>query len=143
MDHGKIAIMATCVGDIWFTGNSEKGVDRMIRYHLGINLRATEESIVLDQARFAEGIVIEVMGSNNVRNVHTPLGPEMGLAATPEEEEPEESRFPYARIVGKSMFMADLTRPNISSIVSVNSVDAFHHHLCDTGGMGFIIPCVT
>lgn len=55
------------------------------------------------------------MGFTDIREVHSPLDPRMILTARQDEKElQEESRFPYARIVGKLMFLAGMTQPEIS-----------------------------
>lgn len=86
---------------------------------IGISFRVTEDRVVLDHGRFAEGIVVEGMGSTHIREVHTPVDPGMDLTARRgDEEEIEESCcFPCARIVGKLMFLAGMTLTDISSSV--------------------------
>ena len=70
---------------------------------VGVNLTTTPQSISLDQVLYAEGIVIEGMGSTDVRKVNTPLDPGMDLSARrDDEEELDVSRFSYARILESS-----------------------------------------
>lgn len=76
----------------------------------------TGDRSVLNQAHFAEGAVFEGMGPTDLRNVYIPLDPEMYLTARQEEEELEEPRFQYARLV-------DATRLDIS-----RSVHEFARH---------------
>lgn len=80
-------------------------------------MRVTEDIIVLEKARFAEGIVIGGMESTDIREVHILLDPGMDLTARQEEEGKLESRFPCAEIVGKLLGLAGMTRPYISCIV--------------------------
>lgn len=52
------------------------------------SIRERQNSVVLDQACFAEGMVVEGMGStDDVRQIHTPLGPGMDLTTRLEDEE--------------------------------------------------------
>lgn len=51
--------------------------DKLIRF----NLRVMEDSIVLDQVRFADGIVVESMESTDKRGLHTLLDPGVDLTA--------------------------------------------------------------
>ena len=83
-----------------------------------INIQVTDRDISLDQSLYTEGIVTEGMGSMDVRKVNTPLDPGIDLSArNDDEEELDVSRFPYARILGKLMFLAGMTRPDISCSV--------------------------
>ena len=83
-----------------------------------INIKVTERGISLDQSIYTEGIVIEGIGSTDVRRVHTPLDPGIDLSSRQDvEEELDSSRFPYARILGKLMFLAGMARPDISCSV--------------------------
>lgn len=99
----------------------------------------TERVISLDQSVYTEGIVVEGTGSTDARNVHialdpvhtpldpvhtpldavhTSLDPGMDLSARRDvEEELQASRFPYARILSKLMFLTGITRPNVSCSV--------------------------
>ena len=77
------------------------------------------DSIILDQRAYAESIVVEGMGSTQVRKTHVPLEPGMDLSERKEDDEGEldPSQFPYARILGKLMFLAGMTRPDLSNSV--------------------------
>lgn len=70
---------------------------------VGVYLTATDEGNVLDQSHCDESIVLEDMGSNEVRKMHTLLDPGMDLSANEEhDEELDISLFPYSRILGNS-----------------------------------------
>ncbi|MGH0052594.1 MAG: reverse transcriptase domain-containing protein, partial [Sphaerochaetaceae bacterium] len=132
-NEGKIAVLVTYVDDVLLTGNDEDEIQKMVTYLLSkyegrdlgmpekfvaINIQATEEGITLNQSLYAEGIVFEGMGSTDVRRVSTPLDPGMDVSAKSEEEdELDISRFPYARVLGKLMFLGGITQPDISSSV--------------------------
>ncbi|CAM9652392.1 unnamed protein product [Choristocarpus tenellus] len=73
-------------------------------------------TITLDQHFYAESIVREGMGSAEVRNTSSPLNPGMDLTARrTDEEELDERHKPYRTILGKLMFLAGMTRPDISN----------------------------
>lgn len=122
---------ATCVDDILMTGDDEAEVRRMVEYLLlgkyegrdlrfpdkiiEISLQVTERGISLDQTYYAEGVVLERMGSTDARRVPTPLDAGMDLSVRRDVEgESNASRFSYARILGKIMFLAGIARPGIS-----------------------------
>ena len=97
---------------------------------MGINVKVMNRGISLDQSLYTEGIVIEGMGSTDVIKVHTPLDPGIDLSARREIEEEWDS-FTFSLCEdswGNIMFLAGMTRPDISCNVFVNSV-AGHHRL--------------
>ncbi|CAN0438341.1 unnamed protein product [Discosporangium mesarthrocarpum] len=58
------------------------------------------------------------MGSLDVRKTTTPLDPGMDLSARrDDEEELDTTRFPYASILGKLMFLAGMIRPDLANSV--------------------------
>ena len=130
---GRIAVLTTYVDDLLLTGDDEAEIGRMVEHLLakyegrdlgvpeklvGVNIKVTERGISLDRSMYTEGIVTEGMGSTDVRKVYTPLDPGIDLSARNDaEDELDVSRFPYARILGKLMFLAGMTRPDISCSV--------------------------
>ena len=85
---------------------------------LGVGVTVAHDSIILDQRAYAESIVVEGMGSTQVRKTYVPLDPGMDLSERKEDEEELDSpQFPYARILGKLMFLAGMTRPDLSNSV--------------------------
>ena len=132
-NDGRIAVLTTYVDDIVITGSDNEEIQRMVKHLLGkyegrdlgvpekivgINIQVNNEGISLDQALYTKGIVTEGMGSTDVRKVHTPLDPGIDSSTRREdEEELDVTRFPYARILGKLMFLAGMTRPHISCSV--------------------------
>ncbi|CAM9617636.1 unnamed protein product [Sphacelaria rigidula] len=76
------------------------------------------DSITIDQRAYAESIVVEGRGSTQVRKTYTPLDPGMDPSEREEgKAEQNSSQFPYARILGKFMFLAGMTRPDLSNSV--------------------------
>lgn len=76
---------------------------------IGLYLIVTERSAVLDQTRFAEGIEVEALGSPDLRAVHISLDLGVGFMARQDEEELKVSHFPYAKIVGRLVYVARLS----------------------------------
>ena len=132
-EDGRIAVRVTYVDDILLVGDWEDEVQRMVshllkRYEgrdlgvpdklIGIALTATNEGIKLDRTLYAKSIMIDGMGSTDVRKVFTPLDPGMDLSPRQEnEEEIASSSLPCARILGKLMFLAGMTRLDIACSV--------------------------
>ena len=82
---------------------------------IGVALTATSEGIKLDQTLYAKCIIIDGMGSTDVRKVFTALDPGMDLSPRQEnKEEFDSSSLLYARILGKLKFLAGMTRPDIA-----------------------------
>ncbi|CAM9908848.1 unnamed protein product, partial [Discosporangium mesarthrocarpum] len=58
------------------------------------------------------------LGSMDVRTTSSPLDPGMDLTARwNDEEELDTTRCPYANILGKLVFLAGMTRPDLSKSV--------------------------
>ncbi|CAM9832855.1 unnamed protein product [Sphacelaria rigidula] len=132
-EDGRVAILVTYVDDLLFSGDYTEEIQRMqtcllARFKgrdlgvpdklLGVSVTVAHDSITLGQRAYAESIVVEGMGSTQVRKTYTPLVPEMDLSKRKENEaELDSSQFRYARILGKLMFLAGMTRPDLSNSV--------------------------
>ncbi|CAN0474909.1 unnamed protein product, partial [Discosporangium mesarthrocarpum] len=85
---------------------------------VGVRITIRKDGITLDQALYAQGIVMAGMGSLDVRKTTAPLDPGMDLSARrDDEEELDTTRFPYASMLGKLMFLAGMTRPDLANSV--------------------------
>ncbi|CAN0457410.1 unnamed protein product, partial [Discosporangium mesarthrocarpum] len=128
-----ILILTTYVDDTLFTGDFTEEIARMrkrlLEVHergelgtpdklVGVWITIRKDGITLDQELNAQGIVMAGMGSLDVRKTTTPLDPGMDLSARRhDEEELDTTRFPYASILGKLMFLAGMTRPDVANSV--------------------------
>ncbi|CAM9649410.1 unnamed protein product [Discosporangium mesarthrocarpum] len=126
----KLSILMTSV-DILLTGNNHDKITHIKRQLLrkyegrdldtpkrirGLNISITEQGISLNQQFFAESIVTEGIGSVQERGASTPLDPGMDMAAPREEEEILDGNiYPYPTLVGKLMFLAGMTRSDLSN----------------------------
>ena len=129
-EDGRIAVLVTYVDDILLVGDWGDEVQRVVSHPLtgyegrdlgvpdkliGVALTATNEGIKLDQTLYAKSIIIDGTGLTDVRKVFTPLDPGMDLSPRQEnEKEIDSSSLPCARILGKLMFLAGMTRPDIA-----------------------------
>ncbi|CAM9301783.1 unnamed protein product, partial [Sphacelaria rigidula] len=130
-EDGRVATLVAYVDDLLFSGDYAEKIQRMQTYLLarfkgrdlgvpdkllGVSVTVAHDSITLDQRAYAESIVVEGMGSTQVRKTYTLLDPGMGLSERKEGEgELNSSEFPYARILGKLMFLAGMTRTDLSN----------------------------
>ncbi|CAM9730393.1 unnamed protein product [Choristocarpus tenellus] len=97
---------------------------------VGVAITRDEAGITLDQHFYAESIVREGMGSAEVRNTSSSLNPGMDLTARrTDEEELDQRHKPYRTILGKLMFQAGMTRPDISN--SVRELGRYGASPCD------------
>jgi len=97
---------------------------------IGVALMATDKDTKLDQALYIKSIVIEGMGSLDVRNAFKPHDPRICLLPRQGNEQVRDSSsFLYVRILGKFVF---LTR--ILYEMSQNVTDEMRIPSCDTGG---------
>jgi hypothetical protein len=92
------------------------------QFHLGCGLTRNRNNhcIRLDQQSYAESILRD-FGFDNSKPVSTPMEPNTRLfpfRSTPSMEEAETiKKFPYTAIVGKLMYLATCTRPDIAYAV--------------------------
>ncbi|CAN0086173.1 unnamed protein product [Sphacelaria rigidula] len=128
---GRVAVLVTYVNDVLFLGGYSEEVQRMqtsllARYKaqdlgmpdklVGIGVTVAHDSSTLDQRAYAESIVVEGIGSTQVRKTYMPVDPSIDLSQRKVgEKELDSSQFPYARILGKSMFLAGMTQPDLST----------------------------
>ncbi|CAM9914261.1 unnamed protein product [Choristocarpus tenellus] len=104
--------------------------DRLV----GVAINRDEAGITLDQHFYAEGIVREGMESTEVQSTSSTLNPGMNLTARRTDEEELDQRYkPNHTILGKLMFLAGMTRPDLSN--SVRELGRYMQHLdaIDTG----------
>ncbi|CAM9124172.1 unnamed protein product [Discosporangium mesarthrocarpum] len=131
-DDGCLAIMLTYVDDCLLTGDYAEEIERMRTQLLGkykgrdlgtpekmvgVTIRVDEMGTTLHQQRFAQSIVIDGMGSMDVHTASSSLDPGMDLTARQNKEELDTTRCPYANILGNLMFLAVMTRPDLSNSV--------------------------
>jgi Reverse transcriptase (RNA-dependent DNA polymerase) len=129
---GKIAILMTYVDDLIFTGDHSQEIDRMKqsllqRYEgrdigtpnqlFGVQITINEDSILLDQTRYAADIVTGILGSLEVRTTSTPIDPGMDISARYSNETILDQSYRYSHHVGKLMYLAGMTRPDLSNAV--------------------------
>ncbi|CAM9560999.1 unnamed protein product [Discosporangium mesarthrocarpum] len=129
---GELNILMTYV-DILLTGNNHDEITRikrqlLLKYEgrdlgtpkriLEVNISITERGISLNQQLYAEIIVSEGMESVQVRGESTPLDPGMDMTARREYEGILDGNiYSYPTLVGKLMFLAGMTRPDLSNSV--------------------------
>ncbi|CAM9554630.1 unnamed protein product [Discosporangium mesarthrocarpum] len=127
---GKLSTLMTYVDDILLMANDHDELTRIKRQLLrkyesidlgtpnrilGVNIFITEQGISLNQQLYAKSIVTEGMGSVQLCGVSTPLDLGMGKTARREDEEILDGKiYPYPTLVGKHMFIAGMTRPDLS-----------------------------
>ncbi|CAN0405326.1 unnamed protein product [Discosporangium mesarthrocarpum] len=101
---------------------------------VGVRIIIRKDGITLDYALYAQGIVMARMGSLDVRKTTTPLDPGMVdlSARRDDEEELDTARFPYSSILGKLMFLAGMSRPDLATVFA-NWGDGQPLHACGTG----------
>ena len=129
---GAIAIVCTYVDDLLFTGDDQRELDRMKAALLakypgrdigvpdqlfGIQITLNADGIMMEQTRYATDIVTGIMGSLDVRMTTTPIDPGMDISATQSNEQPLSAGYMYAHHVGKLMYLAGMTRPDLSNAV--------------------------
>ncbi|CAM9929437.1 unnamed protein product [Choristocarpus tenellus] len=132
-EDGRIAVLFHYVDDISLTGDFHEEIKRMksnllAKYEgrdlgtpdklVGVAINRNEAGITLDQRFYAESIVREGMGSTEVRSTSPPSSPGMDLTTRRTDEEKLDQRYkPYRIILGKLMFLAGITRPDLSNSV--------------------------
>ena len=132
-DDGKIAILVTYVDDLIFTGNYSAEIQRMKQSLLqtyegrdigtpeqlfGVHVTANSNvGITLDQSRYAADIVTGILGSIEVRKTSTPIDPGMDITASRSDEDVLDASYMYSHHVGKLMYLAGMTRPDLSNAV--------------------------
>lgn len=81
-----------------------------------VNIQVTERGITLDQSVHTEGIVVERMGSTDLRRFLIPSDPGMELSARRSDEEGLDlSQYVHAKISGKLILLAGMAQQDISS----------------------------
>ncbi|CAM9246814.1 unnamed protein product [Choristocarpus tenellus] len=131
-EDGRIAILTTYVDDTFTTGDFTE-IQRMRaslleKYEgrdlgtldklIGVSITVDEDGITLDQQLYAESIVMAGMGTTEVQKTSTPLDPGMDFSAKQDhEEELDPTIHPYASILGKLIFLAGMTRPDLANSV--------------------------
>lgn len=97
--------------------NKYEGRDRGTPDKLvGVAITTDETVIALHQQHHAESIVRD--GTLDARGVSSPLNPGMDIPAQGGDgEELDTSRYPYATILGKLMFLASMPWPDLSDSV--------------------------
>ncbi|CAM9822090.1 unnamed protein product, partial [Choristocarpus tenellus] len=144
-EDGRIAVLFHYVDDISLTGNFLEEIKRMkstllTKYEgrdlgtpdklVGVAITRDEPGITLDQHFYAESIVREGMRSTELRSTSSPLSPGMDLTARRTDEEELDQRYkPYRTILGKLMFLAGTTRPDLSN--SVRELGRYAASPCD------------
>ncbi|CAM9108481.1 unnamed protein product [Choristocarpus tenellus] len=87
---------------------------------IGVGITVGVDGITLDQQLYVESIVISGMDSTKVRDISRPLDPGMDLSARHDnEEELNPTIYPYLSILGQLMFVASMTRPDLTNSVRV------------------------
>ncbi|CAN0508160.1 unnamed protein product, partial [Discosporangium mesarthrocarpum] len=85
---------------------------------MGVSIGVDETGTTLHQQHYAQRIVMDGMGSMEVRTASSPLDPGMDpTARRHDEQELDKTRYLYAYILGKLMFLAAMTRPDLSNSV--------------------------
>ncbi|CAM9927801.1 unnamed protein product [Choristocarpus tenellus] len=144
-EDGRIAILFHYVDDISLTGNFHENIKRMksnllTKYKgqylgtpdklVGVAINRDEAGITLDQHFYAERIVREGMGSTEVQSTSSPLNPGIDLTTRRNDEEELDQRYkPYRTILGKLMFLAGMTQPDLS--FSVRELGRYAASPCD------------
>jgi Reverse transcriptase (RNA-dependent DNA polymerase) len=132
-DDNKIAILGTYVDDLISTGDYNVELQRMKKsllntYQgrdigtpdqlLGVQIKVESNiGINLDQIRYAADIVTGILGSLEVRKTSTPIDPGMDITATRSNEDVLDASYMYSHHVGKLMYLAGMTRPDLSNAV--------------------------
>ena len=93
-----------------------------LNYILGIQIKKQPDgSITLNQSKYILEI-LEEFGMDQCRPVSTPLDPKQPLSKadspTTEEEKKAMKDLPYRRLIGKLMYLAQATRPDLAFVVS-------------------------
>ncbi|CAN0024168.1 unnamed protein product, partial [Choristocarpus tenellus] len=132
-EDGTIAVLFQYVDDIALTGDFDVEIKRMknnllAKYEgrdlgtpdklVGVAINRDGAGITLDQRFYAESSVREGIGSTEVWSTSSPLNPGMNLTPRRTDEEELDQRYrPYRTILGKHMFLAGMTQPDLSNSV--------------------------
>ena len=132
-EDGEIAILGTHVDDLISTGNYDAELQRMKKSLLNtyqgrdigspdqlLGVHITIENnigITLNQTRYAADIVRGILGSLEVRTTSTPIDPGMDITATRSNEDVLDTSCMYSHHVGKLMYLAGMTRPDLANAV--------------------------
>ncbi|CAM9408667.1 unnamed protein product [Choristocarpus tenellus] len=143
-EDGRVAVLLLYVDDISLTGNFHEEIKRrksklLTKYEgrdlgtpdklVGVEINRDEAGITLDQYFYAESIVREGMGSRSTEYLIT-LNPGMDLTTRRTDGEELGQRYkPYCTILGKLMFLAGMTRPDLSN--SVRELGRYAASPCD------------
>ncbi|MCP4145680.1 MAG: hypothetical protein GY752_10420, partial [bacterium] len=143
MQTGRLAMMAVYVDDLLLTGSwteeleeiqthllkkFEGAIDKDPNSYIGMELTRQQDGLYLHQTGYCRSVV-ESIYSGSVRRVPTPLDCGADLSSRTEPEEKLDlSRYPYRRAVGKLMYLAHMTRPDICN--SVRELGRYMHDPC-------------
>ena len=132
-EDSKTAILVTYVDDLVFTGDYNAEIQRMkqslLKTYEGRDIGTPDQlfgvhitvdsrvGITLDQSRYAADIVSGILGSLEVRATSTPIDPGMDISATRSDEDTLDASYMYSHHVGKLMYLAGMTRPDLSNAV--------------------------
>ncbi len=86
--------------------------------YVGIQLELRHDGIFLHQKQYARNVVENFLGSFS-RRAKTPI--QKGADLTPrtsEEEALDSEKYPYRRVVGKILYIANMSRPDIANAAS-------------------------
>ncbi len=131
-DEDKIVILAVYVDDILITGSWEAEIQR-IQDHMLSKFRGKVElepktylkmeidrsggELTLHQSEYCRSIV-EMVYQGPTRRVYTPLDRGADLTSRKEgEDELDLHKYPYRQVLGKLMYLAHISRPDISNSV--------------------------
>ncbi len=129
---GKLAIMAVYVDDLLFTGSwmeelgemqthllktFEGGVDKDPSTYIGMELTRQQDGLYLHQTGYCRAVIGSIY-TETIRGVSTPLDRGADLSSRKESEDKLDlTQYPYRRTVGKLMYLAHMTRPDIANSV--------------------------
>ncbi len=128
----KIGIIAVYVDDLLITGswteeieliqdhllNKFKGkINEDPKTYLQMEIKRDGEDVVLHQSGYCRSIV-KMIFPDEVRPVYVPLEPGADLSSRREDEDTLDlTKHPYRTILGKLMYLAHMSRPDISNAV--------------------------
>ncbi|CAM9436821.1 unnamed protein product [Discosporangium mesarthrocarpum] len=119
-ENRRMAILTAYIDDTFFTGDFTEEIQRMRKRLLqmydgcdlgtpdklvGVWVTIDKDGVTLDQALYAQSIVMAGMGSFDVCKTATPLDSVMDLSARRDDEDLDTTRFPYASILSKLIFL--------------------------------------
>ncbi len=136
-------MMAIYVDDILFTGTWMEEVEEMQRHllgtfegtvnkdpntYIGMELIRQQDGLYLHQTGYCKAVIGSIY-KEAVRGVPTPLDRGADLSSrTDSEEKLDLKRYPYRRMVGKLMYLAHMTRTDITN--AVRELGRYMHDPC-------------